>query len=182
MNRITPEHLARGAYVYVRQSTADQLNNNPESRRRQYALEMRAKSLGWEKSSSLMTISASQAAGKPDLASNVCLRRFALVVRRRLFFWGERSDSQPHMRARISAPSPGTRELPAGEPRKTSPRHSRRRTRVGIQEAGLGTCRSGALTECEPGTQRYDALATFLSKSTLRFKARTRPSIPSRWR
>jgi hypothetical protein len=34
MNRITPEHLARGAYVYVRQSTADQLNY-PESRRRQ---------------------------------------------------------------------------------------------------------------------------------------------------
>jgi hypothetical protein len=48
MNRITPEHLARGAYVYVRQSTADQLLNNPESRRRQYALEIRAKSLGWE--------------------------------------------------------------------------------------------------------------------------------------
>ena len=48
MNKITPEHLAREAYVYVRQSTADQLLNNPESRRRQYALEMRAKSLGWE--------------------------------------------------------------------------------------------------------------------------------------
>ena len=61
----------------------------------------------------------------------------------------------------------GTRRLPAGEPRKASPRHSRRRTRVGIQEAGLGTCRSGALAECEPGTQGYDALATFLSKSTV---------------
>ncbi len=48
MNRITPEHLARGAYVYVRQSTADQLLNNPESRRRQYALATRAQSLGWE--------------------------------------------------------------------------------------------------------------------------------------
>ena len=36
MNRITPEHLAREAYVYVRQSTADQLLNNPESRRRQW--------------------------------------------------------------------------------------------------------------------------------------------------
>src|ERR1700758_3012564 len=48
MNRITPEHLAGCAYVYVRQSTADQLLNNPESRRRQYALEIRAKSLGWE--------------------------------------------------------------------------------------------------------------------------------------
>ena len=48
MSRITPEHLAREAYVYVRQSTADQLLNNPESRRRQYALVARARSLGWE--------------------------------------------------------------------------------------------------------------------------------------
>jgi excisionase family DNA binding protein len=48
MNKIAPEHLARGAYVYVRQSSPDQLINNPESRRRQYALETRARSLGWE--------------------------------------------------------------------------------------------------------------------------------------
>ena len=48
MNKITAEHLARDAYAYVRQSTADQLLNNPESRRRQYALVERARSLGWE--------------------------------------------------------------------------------------------------------------------------------------
>jgi hypothetical protein len=48
MNKITPEHLSRDAYVYVRQSTPDQLLNNPESRRRQYALETRARALGWE--------------------------------------------------------------------------------------------------------------------------------------
>ncbi len=48
MNKITTEHLARDAYVYVRQSTADQLLNHPESRRRQYALVERARSLGWE--------------------------------------------------------------------------------------------------------------------------------------
>ena len=47
MSKISPEHLARGAYVYVRQSTADQLRNNHESRRRQYALADRARSLGW---------------------------------------------------------------------------------------------------------------------------------------
>src|SRR5436309_15735610 len=47
MNKITPEHLTRDAYVYVRQSTADQLLNNPESRRRQYALVTRARALGW---------------------------------------------------------------------------------------------------------------------------------------
>ncbi len=47
MSKISPEHLARSAYVYVRQSTADQLRNNHESRRRQYSLADRARQLGW---------------------------------------------------------------------------------------------------------------------------------------
>jgi excisionase family DNA binding protein len=47
MTKITPEHLARAAFVYVRQSTADQVLNNHESRRRQYALADRARRLGW---------------------------------------------------------------------------------------------------------------------------------------
>src|SRR3954447_19694651 len=47
MNKITPDHLCRDAYVYVRQSTHDQVVNNPESRRRQYALRQRAETLGW---------------------------------------------------------------------------------------------------------------------------------------
>ena len=47
MTRITPEHLGRGAFVYVRQSTPDQVLNNHESRRRQYALVDRARALGW---------------------------------------------------------------------------------------------------------------------------------------
>lgn len=48
MNKITPDHLVRDAYVYVRQSTSDQLVCNPESRRRQYALKGRAEALGWQ--------------------------------------------------------------------------------------------------------------------------------------
>ena len=47
MTRITPEHLARGAFIYVRQSTHDQVLNNHESRRRQYGLVDRARALGW---------------------------------------------------------------------------------------------------------------------------------------
>ena len=47
MNRITPDHLARRAFVYVRQSTQDQLLRNHESRRRQYGLDRRARQLGW---------------------------------------------------------------------------------------------------------------------------------------
>src|SRR5271170_1026849 len=47
VTKITPEHLTRGAYIYVRQSTADQLLHNHESRRRQYGLADRARTLGW---------------------------------------------------------------------------------------------------------------------------------------
>src|SRR6202030_2870820 len=47
MSKITTEHLARRAYVYIRQSTADQLTHNHESRRRQYGLVDRARQLGW---------------------------------------------------------------------------------------------------------------------------------------
>ena len=47
MSKITPEHLARQAVVYIRQSTADQVANNLESQRRQYNLPARARQLGW---------------------------------------------------------------------------------------------------------------------------------------
>jgi predicted site-specific integrase-resolvase len=47
MSKITPEHLARQAIVYIRQSTADQVANNLESQRRQYNLPERARQLGW---------------------------------------------------------------------------------------------------------------------------------------
>jgi len=48
MNKITPAHLARAAFVYVRQSTAYQVVNNLESQRRQYGLVERARQLGWD--------------------------------------------------------------------------------------------------------------------------------------
>ncbi len=47
MTKIAPDHLGRNAFVYVRQSTQDQLLHNHESRRRQYALSDRARQLGW---------------------------------------------------------------------------------------------------------------------------------------
>ena len=45
--RITASHLVRAACVYVRQSTPGQVRNNLESKRLQYALQTRAKELGW---------------------------------------------------------------------------------------------------------------------------------------
>jgi DNA invertase Pin-like site-specific DNA recombinase len=47
MSKITTDHLVRSAYVYIRQSTPDQLAHNHESRRRQYDLADRARQLGW---------------------------------------------------------------------------------------------------------------------------------------
>ncbi|MBM3413237.1 MAG: hypothetical protein FJY19_07685 [Bacteroidetes bacterium] len=45
--KITPEHLARRAVVYVRQSSDQQVRHNLESQRLQYALADRARGLGW---------------------------------------------------------------------------------------------------------------------------------------
>src|SRR4051812_13383118 len=45
--KITPEHLGRGAIVYVRQSSMSQVVENLESQRRQYGLEEAARSLGF---------------------------------------------------------------------------------------------------------------------------------------
>ncbi len=45
--KIKPAHLDRNAYVYVRQSSATQVQHNRESTRRQYKLVDRALELGW---------------------------------------------------------------------------------------------------------------------------------------
>jgi DNA invertase Pin-like site-specific DNA recombinase len=45
--KVTPRHLRRAAYLYVRQSTLRQVLENTESTARQYALRQRAVALGW---------------------------------------------------------------------------------------------------------------------------------------
>jgi DNA invertase Pin-like site-specific DNA recombinase len=45
--KVSAEHLARAAYLYVRQSTLRQVQTNTESGERQYALRQRAVALGW---------------------------------------------------------------------------------------------------------------------------------------
>lgn len=46
-SKVTAAHLARTAYLYVRQSSLRQVAENQESTRRQYALRQRASALGW---------------------------------------------------------------------------------------------------------------------------------------
>ena len=45
--KITPAHLQKKAYVYIRQSTLSQVLHHKESTQRQYALREKALSLGW---------------------------------------------------------------------------------------------------------------------------------------
>lgn len=45
--KVTPRHLRRHAYLYVRQSTLRQVLEHTESTARQYALRQRAAALGW---------------------------------------------------------------------------------------------------------------------------------------
>jgi len=45
--KVKPAHLKRDAYLYIRQSTLRQVQQNTESTQRQYALQQRAVALGW---------------------------------------------------------------------------------------------------------------------------------------
>jgi DNA invertase Pin-like site-specific DNA recombinase len=46
-DKLLPEHLQRAAYVYVRQSTVQQVRHHREGQQRQYALADRARHLGF---------------------------------------------------------------------------------------------------------------------------------------
>ena len=46
-SKISPEHLERSAYVYIRQSSLHQVEENLESQDLQYQLVQRARNLGW---------------------------------------------------------------------------------------------------------------------------------------
>jgi len=46
-NKISPSHLERNAYLYVRQSSMHQVYEHTESTKRQYNLAERAIALGW---------------------------------------------------------------------------------------------------------------------------------------
>lgn len=57
--KVSASHLARTAYLYVRQSTLRQVMENTESTQRQYALRQRAVALGWP-TEAIVTIDTDQ--------------------------------------------------------------------------------------------------------------------------
>jgi DNA invertase Pin-like site-specific DNA recombinase len=86
--KITAVHLRRAAVVYLRQSTPGQLERNPESTRRQYALADRAVALGWPRSAvrvidADLGLSGTSAAGRSgfgELTSQVGLGQVGIVL------------------------------------------------------------------------------------------------------
>jgi excisionase family DNA binding protein len=83
--KIRPEHLARPAFVYVRQSTVDQVRHHQESRRRQYDLAAEARAMGWQEAVVIdedLGKSAATTAGRPGfqrLVADVSLGRAGAV-------------------------------------------------------------------------------------------------------
>jgi len=89
--KVTPEHLARRAIVYLRQSSEAQVKNNLESQRLQYALVERARGLGFEDVEVIdcdLGASAAMAAPRREgferMLGAVALSQVGLVVSREL--------------------------------------------------------------------------------------------------
>ena len=85
---ITPQHRARKAIVYIRQSTPQQMLNNQESLKLQYALTERAMELGWgadnidlvDDDLGLTATSAAHREGFQKLVAQVTLGQVGLIV------------------------------------------------------------------------------------------------------
>ena len=88
LDKIKPSHLQRLALVYVRQSSAAQVEQNRESTMRQYALADRAAALGWsapriiviDEDLGLSGASAHQRGGFARMAAEVALGHVGLVL------------------------------------------------------------------------------------------------------
>jgi DNA invertase Pin-like site-specific DNA recombinase len=85
---VKPTHLARRAVVYIRQSTPHQVVSNQESLRLQYALQQRAKELGWREADidvidadlGLSGASAAQRSGFKEVVGRVGLNEIGLIL------------------------------------------------------------------------------------------------------
>ncbi len=85
-SRITPDHLSRGAIVYVRQSSTAQVNENVESTRVQLNLREKAITLGWRDPRVIdddLGVSAGGFADRPgfrELLTRVTMRQVGLIL------------------------------------------------------------------------------------------------------
>jgi DNA invertase Pin-like site-specific DNA recombinase len=88
VNKVTAEHLRRHAYLYVRQSSLQQVHDHRESTARQYDLKRRAHALGWpmdqviviDDDLGLSGASTAERKGFQRLVAEVGLGRVGLVM------------------------------------------------------------------------------------------------------
>jgi DNA invertase Pin-like site-specific DNA recombinase len=88
INAVSPDHLRRAAFVYIRQSSLAQVENNSESTRRQYALVDKALHLGWPRAAVTVVdddlgLSGARAAGRTGfahMATEVAMGRVGIVL------------------------------------------------------------------------------------------------------
>jgi DNA invertase Pin-like site-specific DNA recombinase len=86
--KIQPGHLERQAYVYIRQSSPQQVARNLESQDLQYQLVQRARALGWPEGKTVVidedlgksAVTAAQREGFQNLVSAVGLKRVGLIL------------------------------------------------------------------------------------------------------
>ncbi len=86
--KVTPTHLKRNAYLYIRQSTLRQVFENVESTKRQYALRQHAAALGWSQEQIIVIdsdlgqsgASAADREGFQRLVTEVSLGRAGIVL------------------------------------------------------------------------------------------------------
>jgi hypothetical protein len=89
LSKVKPSHAARKAFIYVRQSSASQVEHNRESTARQYALGDRAHQLGWPKDQvviidddlGLSGASADKRSGFTRMISEVALGQVGIIPR-----------------------------------------------------------------------------------------------------
>src|SRR6185312_2173383 len=77
--KVTGAHLARTAYLYVRQSTLRQVLTNTESATRQYALRQKAIAFGWE-AEHIVTIDTDQGQSGASAADREGFQRLVAEV------------------------------------------------------------------------------------------------------
>ena len=77
--KVTGAHLARTAYLYVRQSTLRQVLTNTESATRQYALRQKAIALGWQ-AEQIVTIDTDQGQSGASAADREGFQRLVAEV------------------------------------------------------------------------------------------------------
>ncbi len=88
VTKVTPDHLRRDAYLYVRQSSLHQVHENRESTARQYDLKRRAQALGWDAAHitvidedlGLSGASTTERSGFQRLVADVGLGRVGVVM------------------------------------------------------------------------------------------------------